>query len=158
MKSLFTICNSCKVTLEDEKGNLRSYEFPNITCTAGRVEIARRLIEPLVADIWVAKYIAVWDMTIPPAESDTALWNEIRREELLYSLSSRVDNVTKVYARFYRWYPLYVAEAGLFIWPNAISTNGSWSLLCHSLFPVPIDKLTQEIMTIEWTISVENYI
>ena len=158
MKSLFTICNSCKITLEDEKGNLRTYEFPNITCTAWRIEIARRLIEPLVADIGVAKFIAIGDSATAPTEADVALWNEIRRAELLYDLSSRTNNVTKVYARFYRWYTLSAYEAGLFIWPNATVTNGSGSLLCHSLFPVPIDKLAQEIMTVERAISIENYI
>lgn len=156
MQNLFSIFNKCRVTFEAENGEMRTDEFSNMTCTAGRAEIARRIIDNVTTDLWVAKFIAVWDNSTPATEADTHLTNEVRRAELKYDLSSRIDNVVKVYARFERWYTLDVHEAGLFIWPDATAINGTGSLLAHSVFSTPLEKAIQEIMTIERTINVNN--
>ena len=156
MKTLFTIFNKCRVTFEAENGEMRTNEFPNITCVAWRSEIASRLMDNITPDIWFAKFIAVGDDSTPATEFDTHLTNEVRRAEIKYDLSNRTDNVVKVYARFERGYTLSVHEAGLFLWPNATAINGTWSLLAHSVFSTPMAKATQEIMTIEWTVSITN--
>jgi len=158
MKSLFIVTNKCKVSFEDELGNIREEEFSNITCNAGRNEIAMRLIDNITPDLWVAKYIAVWDDDTPATENDVALTNEVRREPIKEDLSSGLWTVSKVYARYTRWYTLTVKEAGLFVWPNATAINGTGNLLCHSVFTTPLIKGTQEVMTIERTISVVNHI
>jgi hypothetical protein len=158
MKTLFTIANKCRVTFEAENGEMRTNEFSNITCVAWRAELARRIIDNITPDIWVAKYIAVGDDSTPATENDTHLTNEVRREAIREDLSSRIDNVVKVYARYARGYVLSVHEAGLFIGPDATDINGTGSLLCHSVFDTPLEKSTQEIMTIEWTVSIVNHI
>lgn len=154
--SMFTIYNKCKVILEDENGNIRSEEFTNTTCNAGRTEIAQRLIDSITPDLGVAKYIAVGDDDTPATETDIALTNEVRREAVMLDLASNTTTVSKIYARFYRWYTLDVKEAGLFIWPDATAINGTGSMLAHSIFLAPIIKATQEIMTIERTVSIVN--
>ena len=158
MQKLFTLHNICKVSFEDENWSVREKEFTNITCIAGRSEIAKRLIDNTTADLGVAKYIAVGDDSTPAQETDTALTNEVRREAIKTDLSSRTNNITKVYARFARGYSLSVHEAGLFIWPDATDINGTGSLLCHSVFSTPLAKGTQEMMTIERTINIVNEI
>ena len=157
MKSLCNVANKVTVTVEDENWVKRTQEFTNITCTAGRTQLAQRLIDT-TTDLGVAKYIAVGDGVTAPAESDIGLTNEIVRSAIITDLSTNTTTSTNVYARFWRGDSLVLHEAGLFIWPTATSTNGSGALLCHSLFGSTVTKSAVEILTIQWTINVLNYV
>lgn len=158
MLNLFTLPNKVNVTLEKADGTSETKEFYNMTCTKGRASIARRLVDNTTADLWVAKYIAIGDSSTPATESDLILWNEVRREAIKTADTVLQDNVVKVYARFGTGFSGTVREAGLFIDQNATAINGSWSLLAHSVFTSPITKLTDEVMTIERTVSIVNTI
>jgi len=158
MRNLFTISNKVKIILESENWEKKEYEYPNITCLKGRSSIARRLVDNTTADLWFAKYIAIGDSVIPAAESDIALWNEIQRQPIKVADTVLTDNVVKVYARFPIGFAWTFNEAWLFLDSTATGINGSGSLLAHSIFAVPVVKLTTEVLTIERTVSVVNVI
>ena len=158
LKNLFTIPNKVKVTLEKENWETKTYEFSNMTCTKWRSSIARRLVDSTTPELWSIKYIAIWDVDTPAQESDTNLGNEIRREPIKMPDTVLNNNLIKVYARFPIWFSALVKEAGLFIDADATIINGSGSLLAHSVFPTPVNKIDAEVMTIERTVSIVNVV
>jgi len=158
MNNLFTLSNKCKVTLEDANWIIEEKVFFNTTCTKWRASIARRLADSATPELGYAKYIAIGDSNIPAQETDTTIWNEIQRQPIKTADTLLDENTVKVYARFPRWFSASVWEAGLFLDQTATGINGSWSLLAHSVFPLEIVKDTDNVLTIEWTVSIVNVV
>lgn len=157
-KNLFTIANKVKITLAKESWVIDEYEFPNITCTAGRTSLARRLVDLSIPELWYIKYIAIWDGSTAAAEWDIVLNNELYRMPI--SVVDTIVNwtIVKVYARFPRGIVMTVREAWLFIDGTATAINGSGTMLAHSILPTPVSKLTDDVLSIERTVSVVNSI
>lgn len=158
MSNLFSICNKCRVIIENNEIVNFDETFFNMTCNKWRSSIARRLVDNITPDLGYAKYIAIWDGNTPTDENNTILTNEIRREPIKTPDTVLDNNIVKVYARFPRGFSATINEAGLFIDNTATSINGTGNLLARSVFDTPITKQTEDVLTIEWTVSVVNVV
>lgn len=158
MKSWVNMKNEVKISVFENWKLKNKFIYPNITCKAGRTSLAKRIIDfsPEEAELWVVKYIAVWDDNSTPTENDTTLNNEIARVAITQASCTFTDNVVKVYATFPVWTTLTIREAWLFIDSTATTSADSWKLLCHSAFWVTISKTSIQAITIEWTIAILN--
>lgn len=157
ISSCWSIGNRVRITVEDQSGNvLRTVEKNNITCNAWRGSIAQRLVNSSIAEKWSIRYIAVWDDTQTSLETRTVLKNETYRSPIL-SVRTIVSGTTlKVYARFNQPAVINIEEAWLFLDAEATAALNSGSLLAYSTwFPV-VTKQVSEVVTIEWTVYIEN--
>lgn len=152
--------NSCRFILSDNEGNI-SYDktFSNITCIPGRTSLASILIDTSnTVGLGLAKYIAVGTDATGATVNDTKLWAETHRSAIDTDLSTQTTITTKVYARFWLGEAYTVSEAGLFIDASATSSADTWSLLCRSIPSPAIVKTTDKVLTLEWSIVMNNYV
>lgn len=158
MRNLANISNECKVTVYDEQGNfLRESVQHNITCNAGRASLVQRLYDDVTSGLWVIKYIAIGDDATPAASiTDTILNNETKRELIITASTIQTTTSVKVYARFPTGYATTILEAGVFVDATSTATLNTGNLLCHSILITPISKASNEAVTIEWTIAINN--
>ena len=149
------ILNECEVTLSKDWQVLNRYIFSNVTCNAWRTSIAQRLHDD-TAWLGVIKYIWIWTSSTVATITDTQLWTEIYRQEIDLINSSNTTTVSTIYASFPTWPTYTVYEAWVFLDASATSTLNTWSLLCHSIFWASITKPVDQVLTVKWTISINN--
>lgn len=147
-------------TVYDKDGNVkRVVKSKNTTCVAGRTDIMARLGDFNTSGTshkGVIRVMAIGDDNTAPTQNDTALGNEIMRSFLTAS-QTIFDGVTlKVYGRFGQGTALTIEEAGLFTGDDADLTAGSGELLAHTLPDTPLAKASDDVIVLEWELSLAN--
>lgn len=157
MQSSIKMHNTCKLTLSDISWNIISeITQNNITCDAGRASLTQRMMDDTTSELWKIKYIAVGISTATPTTGRTQLVNENIRAPIDAIRTVVSGTQIKVYARFGTGTSLTVTEAWVFVNASATLSPNTWALLCYSTWWTAIVKPTAQVLTIEWTINMNN--
>ena len=156
MNSSINMHNTCRLILEKDDVIVGEIINENITCDAWRISLLKRLYDDSTAGLWKIKYIAVGVATQTPSVGLTQLSNESIRAEIDSARTTTAWTQIKVYARFGIGTSLTVTEAGVFTDASATLSPNTGSLLCYSTWWTPIVKPTDQVLTIEWTININN--
>lgn len=156
MNSSINMHNTCKLILEKDGVILSETVRENITCDAWRISLIKRLYDDSTAWLGKIKYIAVWVSTQAPAVWLTQLSNENIRAEVDSTRTTLSGTQLKVYSRFWVWTSLTVTEAWVFVDSTATLSPNTGSMLCYSTGWTPLVKPTDQVLTIEWTINMNN--
>lgn len=145
----------------DKDGNLKSKQTThNITCTSGRADIMNRMIDFETIGTsrkGVVRYMGIGTDDTAAVEGDTLLGAESNRSPILPDETIQVTSITtKFYARFGAGYGLTIKEAGLFTGDGAGSAVDTGALLARTVFGTPITKTTDEVVVLEWSVSLNN--
>lgn len=157
MNSALFLHNTCRLSLTDIHGNIVSDTIKeNITCDIWRASLLKRLSDDTTTGLWKIQHIAIGIGTQTPSVGLSQLNNE--------NLRSAVDTIRtvfswtqiKVYASFWTWTSLSVSEAWVFLDSTSTLSPNTGSILCYSTGWTPIIKPTDQVLTIEWTININN--
>lgn len=155
MKSSIGTLNECEITLKKDWITLSKYKFSNITCNAWRWSIAKRLYDN-TSNLGVARYIAIGTSNTTATITDTVLGAEIYRQAVDVINSTNIGSQAIIYTSFPTWPTYTVKEAGVFLDATATNAPNTWSLLCHSIFTTPVTKPSDQVLTVKWTININN--
>lgn len=149
MKASIGTHNKVELFIESPRGD-RHLLYHNITCTAGRTEIASRLLDSTeTASLAVLQSIKLGDGTTAATENDTDLENTLATQAIDTSISEQNGKEVVVYSKFPVGSEIIFQEAGLYISSGLV-------LLARSVFPASVTKADDEAVTVKWTVNVNN--